>query len=147
MDGDDTSKTRRTLAMVESDLLKSEEAFSEADTRLKQAERNRRAALDAINRYQGEIDEAIAALRQRSVAGSNWSRTTRKAEDALILQSEDIAEVESNSSEPNLASVSAADSVASHIEQLKTYARARDGDSLIKVVSRNRGPSGFTPSR
>ncbi len=94
----------RALAEIESDLLKAEAAFADADTRLSEAERDRRAAIDTINRHQIEFDTAVSALRQRSTAGSRWRLELGSpgaaldpsaepgGEDALILQEEAAAE-------------------------------------------------------
>jgi len=147
MNGEDASQKRRTLASIESELLKAEEAFIEADHRLNKAESDRRAALEKINKHQTEIDEAIATLRQGSIAGSKWGFATRKAEDALILQPEEATEDRFESCEAKLASSAADESIASHIENLSTYAQPKDGDSVIKVVVQNRGPGSFTPSK
>lgn len=96
----------RTLAQIESDLLEAEAAFGDADHRLKDADRDRRAAIDAINKHQVEFDEAVTELRRRSAAGSRWRLEMESPEDALILQPADIA-VDTNASErPRIASVS-----------------------------------------
>ncbi len=104
----------RTLAQIESDLLKADAAFGDADTRLKEAERDRRAAIDTINKHQLEFDKAIAELRQRSTVGSKWRLEMEKPEDALILQKEDITE-ETISGRPRLESVS------DDFDRLKTF--------------------------
>lgn len=87
---DGNQQAERTLAEIESDLLDAEKAFDEADTRLKKAECDRRDALDAVNKHQAEIDEAIAQLRQRSIVCSKWHLDAEDADDVLILQTNDI---------------------------------------------------------
>jgi hypothetical protein len=62
----------RNLAQIENDLLKAEAEFVEANARLKEAEQNCGTALGAINRHQAEFDQAVVAMRQRSIAGSKW---------------------------------------------------------------------------
>lgn len=76
-----SGQSRRTIAEIESDLLKAEEIFADADARLRKAERDRRAALDAVNTHQMEFDEAFAALRQRSIPDSKWRLEEQGAED------------------------------------------------------------------
>jgi len=86
MDGNGVQQNRRALAEIESAMLKAEEVFTDADTRCKQAERDRRAALDTINKHQAELDDAVGQLRQRSVVGSKWRVEMGKIENALPLQ-------------------------------------------------------------
>lgn len=74
MDGSEAPRRGRTLAAIESDLLKAQEAFADADTCAKEAERDRCDALDSINRNQAEFDKVVDGLRQRSVPGSKWDR-------------------------------------------------------------------------
>jgi hypothetical protein len=81
MDGNGFLRGGRALAQIESDLLKAEADFAEADDRLKEAERDRDLALDTINQHQLEFDEAVAELRQRSTVGSNWKLDMEMAED------------------------------------------------------------------
>ena len=85
---------KRAIADIESDLLKAEEVFVDADARLKKAERDRRMALDKINKHQMELDEAIEALRQRSIPGSKWRLESGEAEYLLVPEAEDKAEEE-----------------------------------------------------
>src|SRR4051812_21115429 len=102
----ETQQSGRTLAQIESDLLKADAAFSDADARLKEAERDRRAAIGTINKHQMEFDKAIQELRQRSTPGSTWRLEMEQPEGALILKTEDIAEDKSASSRPKLETVS-----------------------------------------
>jgi hypothetical protein len=76
----------RALAEIESDLLKAEAAFVDADKRLEKAERDRCAAIETINRHQTEFDAAVSGLRLRSTAGSRWRLEVGQPEEALMLQ-------------------------------------------------------------
>lgn len=62
----------RSLAQIESDMIAAEEAFAEAEKRLEQAQKDRDAALAAIDRHQSELDAAVSRLRERSPTGSHW---------------------------------------------------------------------------
>jgi len=62
----------RSVGEIESDLLAAESAYGDAERRLKDAQRERQAALEAINKHQTEFDQAIAQLRQRSSPDSHW---------------------------------------------------------------------------
>ena len=106
MTGIEPLQQGRALAQIESDLLKAVAAFNDADTRLKDAEHDRRAAIGTINQHQMEFDSAVAELRKRSTAGSKWRLEMEKPENALILQSEDMAEDPIASNRPKLKSVS-----------------------------------------
>lgn len=78
----------RNLAQIESDMTAAEAAYAEAEKRLEQAQKDRDAALVAINRHQSELDMAVSRLRERSPAGSHW----KGADDAaavLMLEHED----------------------------------------------------------
>jgi hypothetical protein len=146
MSGDEISQGRRTIATIEGDLLKAEAAFSEADTRLKQAESDYRNALDKINKYQAEIDGTVADWRQRSVTGSKWRLATGKAEDVLILQPEAKTKDGTDSNEANLTSLAAAKTVPAYVEDLEAHAQSENGDSPLRVIVRRREPGFFTRS-
>lgn len=147
MNSDETSQGERTLATLECDLLKAEEAFAEANTRLKRAESDRRNALETINKHQAEIDEVITALRLRSVTGSNWSRAASKAENALILHPVAKTKDAKNPNEAELASEVTEETVASYIKSVTDDARTKHNDPSLKVLSGNRGRGDFTPSK
>ncbi|HEX8056088.1 MAG TPA: hypothetical protein VF481_05465 [Novosphingobium sp.] len=72
----------RSLAQIESDMVAAEEAFAEAEKRLEQAQKDRDAALAAIDRHQSELDAAVSRLRERSPAGSHWKG---RAGDPAVL--------------------------------------------------------------
>jgi len=122
MNGHGVQKDGRTIAEIEGNLLKAEEAFADADTRFKEAERDRRAALDTINKHQVEFDRAIAHLRQRSIPGSKWRLETEQAEDALVLEVETILG-EGNASSSSLSSVT------EQFDRLRTVAQFEDDES------------------
>jgi hypothetical protein len=88
MDATPAEAPIRPLSQIENDLLAAEAEFSDAEARRQQAEADARAALDGINKYQGEIDAAIDRLRQISPAGSNWSRQVDRASNVLTLKEE-----------------------------------------------------------
>lgn len=83
------------LAQIESEMQAAEAAFTDADSRLKSAERDRNAALEAVNRHQTEIDRLVTRWRNRSPEGSNWHRAMQSDKDVLILGHDDSSEVES----------------------------------------------------
>lgn len=85
----------RTLGQIEQDMIASEAAFADADKRLRQAESDRRAALEAINRHQSEIDRAISRLRQRSPDGSSWKPDRDAGKPVLMLETEESSAAES----------------------------------------------------
>lgn len=118
MDATQPQQNGRTLAQIEGDLLKAEASFADADSRHKAAERDRRAAVETINRHQVEFDQAIAQLRQRSTPGSRWRLEIEKPEDALILQPEDITEDLGAANRPRLQSVS------DDFDRLKSYVQS-----------------------
>ncbi len=128
----------RTLAKIEGDLREAEEAFAEADARLKVAEGDRSAALHKINEHQLEIDKAITELRERSIAGSEWSKAKEKAEDDLLLQAEDIADDHPGPDDSNLSSVATADTVLSHIEHLRSHTQSQNSDPVLKIATAKR---------
>jgi len=122
------------LAQIENDLLKVEEAYEDADTRLKEAENDRRAAIDTINDLHLELDEAIAELRRRSIPGTKWHLEKGKLEDTLILQPENIAEHETASNRSNMTSVASVRSAASGFERLRAHTRSEDSGPVVKIV-------------
>ena len=127
---------RRALAEIESDLTKAEDAFADADARIKRAERDRRAALDTIDKHQMELDKVIAELRQRSIAGSKWRIEIMEAEATLDLQAKDIMEDEDKkiSNDSGLVSADASEVLAANFERLKACSQAEVNDPLLKVV-------------
>lgn len=84
----------RSLAQIESDLIKAEETFADADARCKEAERERLEAFDKLNVHQAELDDAIARLRQRSIPGSKWRPEAETAAAAPILELDTAADAE-----------------------------------------------------
>ena len=82
----------RALAEIESDLLKAEAAFADAYKRLEEAERDRCAAIETINRHQTEFDTAVSGLRLRSTAGSRWRLEMGQPEAAIMLQGDSASD-------------------------------------------------------
>ena len=85
MPGQGTQGNGRSLAAIEADLIKAEGAYADADARLREAKRDRDAALDTINKHQNEFDEGVAALRNRSISGSRWKPGADQFEEDLIV--------------------------------------------------------------
>lgn len=111
----------RPLAQVEVDLLAAEKAFHDAAARLNEANRDLDAALRLIDQHQSELDLAIAALRERSPAGSRWS-SGRSSANELLLSSEYVSD------SPVAAEVSDAPSanvqdLAMHFDRLREVVR------------------------
>lgn len=79
----------RNLAQIESDMIAAEAAYAEAEKRLEQAQKDRDAALIAINRHQSELDMAVSRLRERSPAGSHWNGEAVDGAAVLMLDHED----------------------------------------------------------
>lgn len=126
MNGIESLHGERSLALIESDLLKAEAKFAEADARLKEAQRDRVAALDTINKHQTEFDEAVAELRQRSTPGSKWKHAKIDFEQTVIAQDEDMPEdarTRSASLDPD----------ASKPGRIKTLRRSIDDSPLLKI--------------
>jgi len=121
MDGNGTQQNRRPLAQIESDLIKAETAFADADARLKEAERERRAALTEIDKHQIELDTAIADLRQRCTPGSKWHGEIEGKEGPLILQPEDIDRV----ADDPILRIAPSTAVANEFDRLKSVVRSR----------------------
>lgn len=136
MNENEASLSGRALADIESDLVKAEKAFVDADARFTQAERDRRTALDTINKHQTELDSAISELRQRSIAGSRWDLDVGEEEDTLNLQPEDIVEDEDeNESKPDsLLSRDTKQVLAADFERLRASTQGQDRDTVLKVA-------------
>jgi hypothetical protein len=83
------AQNARSLAQIESDMIAAEQAYSAADERLNQAQRDRDAALAAIDKHQFELDAAVDRLRERSPAGSIWRGSGAGAAGVLMLEHED----------------------------------------------------------
>jgi hypothetical protein len=80
---DEVAKSR-SVSEIESDLLAAEKAYGDAEKRLKDAQRERQAALEAINKHQSEFDQAIAQLRQRSSPDSHWGACGNAGETLML---------------------------------------------------------------
>jgi hypothetical protein len=79
--------THRPLGEIESELLKAESAFAEADDALKKAKKARETALEDIICHQLELDNAIKKLRSAATPGSRWHSAILKNE--VVLSSDD----------------------------------------------------------
>lgn len=132
---------KRGLAGIEADLLKAEEAFADADARFKEAEQDRRAALETINLHQREMDEAFAELRKLSIPGTRWRSEQAGGEEPLELHSEDIVTDgrRVTAGEASLTSEATKKAFAKDFELLKASAKARNDDPVLKVVASPKG--------
>ncbi|NTZ43989.1 hypothetical protein G7A66_13045 [Altererythrobacter sp. SALINAS58] len=130
--------SRRSLAEIESDLLKSEAAYNDADTRMKAAERERQSALETINLHQGELDTALATLRQRSTPGSRW-RSGDQPKEVLSLDRESELPGNSEDAEQSTGSLSAptVKSVSAHFDRLKFHAKQNAPEEQPRTLRRS----------
>jgi len=134
LNGLDEKRDMRSLAEIEALLVEAEVAYADADSRLKQAELDRIAALDTINGYQMDFDEAIARVRGRSISGSLWSGEAKEAEVAqepLCLDEDDEMD------KPTLVSKATAASVKAEFWRLKNGVAGDSGDPILKVALGN----------
>lgn len=83
----------RALSEIEQDLHAVEAQFADAEARRHQAEADAKAALISIDKFQAEIDAAVAQLRQDSPDGSRWSREAARSGGVLTLKEEAPANV------------------------------------------------------
>lgn len=140
MSQDGNAGGKRCLAGIESDLMKAEEAFIDADTRFKKAELDRQAALETINKHQIEMDNFISEMRQHSVPGTKWHPSQDGAGDTLELHNEDIVRTESREEPVDLALSSEENKrlLGSEFSDAKEPVNARGDDPVLKVVSGKR---------
>lgn len=122
MDESESPRGGSTLAQAASALIAAEAALSEADVRIQQARRERRAAFEQLIRCQKQINDAVAELQRWSVPTSDGGR--EQAQDApLILKPEDVARDGITPVRPHLAAV------AAEFDRLKTVSDAAGNDS------------------
>ncbi len=137
-----SQKGKRALSGIESDLLKAEAAFADADVRYKEAERDRRLALETINKHQMEMDSAIDELRQLSMPGTKWRLEMGEDGEALELNRDDIvSESQENvpSDDVELALEQTKKAFTKDFELLKASAQPRGEDPVLKVVASPKG--------
>ena len=75
----------RPLGEIETELLKSEQEYAEADEALRKAKMAREGALESIISCQLELDEAVAQLRSVATPGSRWHSEQRNSPNVLNL--------------------------------------------------------------
>jgi hypothetical protein len=92
MNENENLRDGRSLAQIENDLLKAEVSYAEADARFQAALGDRTCALETINQHQMELDEAVAALRQSSIAGSRWKIETGEFDDIVMSNDDDLSD-------------------------------------------------------
>ncbi len=135
-----TQRNGRDLAGIEGDLIQAEQDFSDADARFRQAQKDRRIALEKINLHQTEMDETSAEIRKNSIPGTRWrlELDDQNSDEALELHSEDIVpEEEPASRRPNsraTASDSARRAFSKDFELLKASSDPAE-DPVLKVVA------------
>lgn len=138
---ENTQKGARSLAEIESDLLKAEQEFLDADSRFRKAQQDRRSALSTIDKHQDELDECLLSMRQRSVPGTKWCLEQGQADETLDLHSEDIVSEISASGFDTVELVSDATRKAAKkdFDILRTSASTSGEDPVLKVVSASKG--------
>ena len=126
----------RSVGEIESDLLAAETAYGDAEKRLKDAQRERQAALEAINKHQTEFDQAIAQLRQRSSPDSHWGAGGTPGETLMLGPSGTVSGPAEHvfdsrkQQKPKLRSVSAQfDHLRSMVEDEARIGNAREQES------------------
>lgn len=137
MSVDKVQRRGRSLAEIEIDLMKAEDAFAEADTRFKKAQHDRRAALNLIDKHQVEMDKCFLDLRQRSVPGTTWRQEGGEPEEALELNAEHVASSEARnaSADEHLASGSVMKALSKDFDRLRQSSHSKGDDPVLKVVS------------
>jgi peptidoglycan hydrolase CwlO-like protein len=122
----------RSVSEIESDLLKAEAAYADANTRLKSAEQERQSALDSINQHQTEFDRAAEELRRRSAPSSKWGAGLHQ-DGELSLKSEDelSLETEAGAADDTCAMQvqPAVRSVSAQFDRLRFYAGSEGEDA------------------
>lgn len=130
------SEKARCLAQVENDLIKAEDAFADADSRLNAARRDRAAAIELINDHQREMDSLIADMRRRSVPGTKWHPEGVEEGEPLELGRESIVPDDTEDTRPSSSLVSREkkDEVSRKFARLKRKAEPEGDDPVLKVV-------------
>lgn len=144
MSQDGSERGKRCLAGIESDLIKAEEAFADADARFKKAELDRQTALETINKHQIEMDNFISDMRQHSVPGTKWHPSQSASGDTLELHNEDMVRPEPREEPGDLALSSEENKRLlskdfSKARETKESANERGDDPVLKVVSGKSG--------
>lgn len=137
MSNNEEQERRRSLAEIEVDLIKAENAFADADARFKKAQHDRREAINMIDKHQVEMDECFIELRQRSVPGSKWRQEFGEPAETLVLHSEDIVSGEARqaSGDERLTSESTKKALGRDFDRLRESANSTAEDPVLKVVS------------
>lgn len=132
-----TEQARRCLAGIESDLCEAEKAFADADARYIEAENDRRVALERINEYQQEIDEAIKKMRDHSFQGTHWSAKGAAGDAPLELDLQDVVSQESQPRlrDNELTSGETRKSLAREFERLRGKTERGEDNPVLKVVT------------
>jgi hypothetical protein len=131
----------RNLAEIETGLLSAEKAFADADARFKDAERDRRTALDAIDKHQIEMDNFISEMHRRSMPGTKWRQELEAIDETLELHSQDIIaeEVRSALADKILTSEKTKEGIAKDLDRLRATAHSKGDDPVLRVVAVPRG--------
>lgn len=141
MSQNERERGNRCLAGIESDLIKAEEAFADADARFKKAEIDRQTALETINKHQIEMDNFISEMRQHSVPGTKWHPSADAPGDTLELHREDMVRPEAREEPADLALSSEENKrlLSKDFSSAKESAQDRSDDPVLKVVSGKSG--------
>lgn len=137
MIGNESKKPSRSLAEIEGDLIKAEEAFADADARYKLAQRDRSDALRNIDKHQVELDERVVEMHRRSVPGTKWRQEMGDLDGTLELHSEDIVAEAARNASPEASSTAqeAKKVVSKDFDILRASADTLSDDPVLKVVS------------
>lgn len=131
----------RNLVEIETGLLSAENAFADADARFKDAERDRRTALEMINKHQIEIDNFISEMHQRSMPGTKWRQELEEIDETLELHSQDIVaeQVRNATADKILTSEKTNEGIAKDFDRLRATAHSKGDDPVLRVVVGPRG--------
>lgn len=126
----------RCLAQVETDLIKAEDAFADADARLKAARADRAAAIELINDHQREMDSLIADMRRRSVPGTKWHPEGVDESEPLELGHDNVVtdDTRDTQSEDALVSREKKEEVSRNFARLNSKSAPDGDDPVLKVV-------------
>ncbi|QFT77367.1 hypothetical protein [Erythrobacter sp. THAF29] len=130
------SEKTRCLAQVETDLVKAEDAFADADARLKAARADRAAAIELINGHQREMDALIADMRRRSVPGTKWHPEGAVEAETLELGKDSMVPDDTRDTqlEGSLVSREKKEEVSRKFARLNGKSPPEGDDPVLKVV-------------
>lgn len=122
------NEKRRNFADIESDLLKAQANYADANKRLEAALQERAEALASINAYQEEFDTGISSLRKSSVPGTRWHDGSGDHELELVLGTEhEVNRCKATilaDDEPDMEEATAREPAEVHFAHLRTIVEA-----------------------